>query len=151
MQACTKWCANTAPTSIIYTVSIKPFRGRRWILHRAHFHVQITAIILQPHFPGLLAPLTFNPLRFAEFASFSATVVGTWVGVSLLVGGYKTNSTAGAPSTNISSRMVLKCWYSCTSASWVCCRAGCMFDLCLNTVNMGTYKSTIIAAAVVRP
>ncbi len=56
---------------------------------------QITAIILLPSFPGLLAPLAFNPLRFEEFASFAATVCGTWVAVGLLTGAYRTNSTSG--------------------------------------------------------
>ncbi len=56
---------------------------------------QITAIILLPSFPGMLAPLAFNPLRFEEFASFAATVCGTWVAVGLLTGAYRTNSTSG--------------------------------------------------------
>ena len=58
--------------------------------------MQITAIILLPSFPGMLAPLAFNPLRFEEFASFAATVCGTWVAVGLLTGAYRTNSTSGA-------------------------------------------------------
>ena len=52
--------------------------------------------MLLPGFPGLLAPLSFIPLRLSEFASFAVTVCGTWAGVSLLLGGYKTNSTSGA-------------------------------------------------------
>lgn len=40
---------------------------------------QITAIIFLPNFPGWLAPLAFNPVRFLEFFSFAATLLGTWV------------------------------------------------------------------------
>lgn len=57
--------------------------------------MQITAIILNPSFPGWLAPMHFNPIRFEEFLSFAITVCGTWVGASLLVGGYKANATSG--------------------------------------------------------
>lgn len=57
--------------------------------------VQITAIILTPNFPGWLAPMHFNPIRFEEFLSFAITVCGTWVGASWLVGGYKSNATSG--------------------------------------------------------
>ncbi len=57
--------------------------------------MQITAIILMPSFPGWLAPMHFNPTRFEEFLSFAITVCGTWVGASLLVGGYKSNATSG--------------------------------------------------------
>lgn len=41
--------------------------------------LQITAIIFLPNFPGWLAPLAFNPIRFLEFFSFAATLLGTWV------------------------------------------------------------------------
>jgi len=58
---------------------------------------QITAIILMPSFPGWLAPMHFNPIRFEEFLSFAITVCGTWVGASLLVGGYKSNATSDLP------------------------------------------------------
>ena len=57
--------------------------------------LQITAIILMPTFPGWLAPMHFNPIRFEEFLSFAVTVCGTWAGSSLLVGGYKSNATSG--------------------------------------------------------
>ena len=40
---------------------------------------QITALIFLPSFPGWLAPLAFNPVRFLEFFSFTATLLGTWV------------------------------------------------------------------------
>jgi hypothetical protein len=55
---------------------------------------QLTAIILLPSFPGWLAPLEFNPTRFLEFASFAATLLGTWLGAGLLVGAYRTDATA---------------------------------------------------------
>jgi len=55
---------------------------------------QITAIILQPSFPGWLEPLHFNPVRFGELASFGTTLTVTWVLSSLLVGGYRNNATA---------------------------------------------------------
>jgi len=58
---------------------------------------QITAIILQPSFPGWLEPLHFNPVRFGELASFGTTLTVTWVLSSLLVGGYRNNATAGPP------------------------------------------------------
>ncbi len=50
-----------------------------------------------PSFPGWLAPMHFNPIRFEEFLSFAITVCGTWVGASLLVGGYKSNATSDLP------------------------------------------------------
>lgn len=56
---------------------------------------QITAIIFLPTFPGWLAPLTFNPIRFVEFAAFAATLVGTWVACATLVGGYKLEASSG--------------------------------------------------------
>lgn len=55
---------------------------------------QITAIILQPSFPGWLEPLHFNSQRFAELASFGTTLTVTWVLSSLLVGGYRTTASA---------------------------------------------------------
>ena len=57
---------------------------------------QIAAIMLAPAFPGVLAPLRFNPVRFEEFAGFAATLCGTWVGTALLVGAYNKDSTSGA-------------------------------------------------------
>lgn len=89
--------------------------------------LQITAIILMPSFPGWLAPMHFNPVRFEEFLSFAITVCGTWVGASLLVGGYKSTATSGtytllnAVQSHLSAVSVcsLPCW-----ASW----RGCMYD-----------------------
>jgi hypothetical protein len=40
---------------------------------------QIAAIVLSPSFPGWLAPLSFSPLRFAEFANFAAMLLASWV------------------------------------------------------------------------
>ena len=56
----------------------------------ASAHPQITALIFLPSFPGWLAPLAFNPVRFLEFFSFAATLLGTWVasGGLPLVGGW---------------------------------------------------------------
>ena len=34
-------------------------------------------------------------MRFEEFASFAATLCGTWVGVALLMGAYRRDSTSG--------------------------------------------------------
>lgn len=47
--------------------------------HSAAPCLQITALIFLPSFPGWLAPLAFNPVRFLEFFSFTATLLGTWV------------------------------------------------------------------------
>jgi hypothetical protein len=52
--------------------------------------------MLAPAFPGVLAPLRFNPVRFEEFAGFAATLCGTWVGAALLLGAYNRESTSGA-------------------------------------------------------
>lgn len=41
-----------------------------------------------------MAPLQFNPDRFVELLSFTATVCGTWVAAGLLAGGYRIDSTA---------------------------------------------------------
>jgi hypothetical protein len=60
---------------------------------------QITAIALSPTFPGWLAPLAFNPIRFVEFSSFALTVIGTWAASAALVGGYRHDATAGIPIT----------------------------------------------------
>jgi hypothetical protein len=43
---------------------------------------QIAAIVLSPSFPGWLAPLSFSPLRFAEFANFAAMLLASWVRAS---------------------------------------------------------------------
>lgn len=55
---------------------------------------QIAAIVLSPNFPGWLAPLAFNPLRFAEFASFALTLLGSWVASAWISGGYRRQATA---------------------------------------------------------
>ncbi|PRW57903.1 hypothetical protein C2E21_3557 [Chlorella sorokiniana] len=55
---------------------------------------QITALIFLPSFPGWLAPLAFNPVRFLEFFSFTATLLGTWVAAGMLSGGYRFAATA---------------------------------------------------------
>lgn len=51
--------------------------------------------MLAPTFPGVLAPLAFNPVRFEEFAGFAASLCGTWVGAALLLGAYRRDSTSG--------------------------------------------------------
>jgi hypothetical protein len=50
---------------------------------------QIMAIAMMPSFAGWHAPLAFNPLRFWELLGFCGTVVGTWVGTSLIFGDYR--------------------------------------------------------------
>lgn len=55
---------------------------------------QISAIVLSPDFPGWLAPITFNPLRFLELLSFLSTLTGAWVLAALLTGGYRAAATA---------------------------------------------------------
>lgn len=57
--------------------------------------MQITAIILNPSFPGWLEPLQFNPARFGELASFATTLTVSWVLSSLLVGGYQSTASSG--------------------------------------------------------
>ncbi len=56
---------------------------------------QIAAIVFLPSFPGWLAPLSFNPLRFIEFGAFAATLCGTWVACATILGGYKMAATSG--------------------------------------------------------
>ena len=58
---------------------------------------QIAALVISPAFPGWLAPLEFNPIRFAEFASFWLTLTGTWVAVGLLTTAYSANAAADLP------------------------------------------------------
>jgi hypothetical protein len=55
---------------------------------------QITALIFLPNFPGWLAPLAFNPVRFLELFSFAATLMGTWVASGYLTGGYRYTATS---------------------------------------------------------
>jgi len=55
---------------------------------------QITAIMLLPHFAGVLAPLAFNPVRFEEFTAFTGSLIGTWLGCAYLLGAYRRDATA---------------------------------------------------------
>ena len=48
----------------------------------------IIALVLLPSFPGWMAPLHFNPIRFIEYFSFVLTVIGTWVSVGWLLEAY---------------------------------------------------------------
>lgn len=49
--------------------------------------------MLLPDFPGLLAPMAFNPVRMAEFVAFTASVIGTWLGTAYVMGAYNRDST----------------------------------------------------------
>lgn len=53
---------------------------------------QIMAIVMAPSFPGWLAPLHFDPVRFEELVGFIVTVAGTWVACSSLLGDYRNSS-----------------------------------------------------------
>eukprot|EP00892_Ulva_mutabilis_P011546 jgi/Ulvmu1/8764/UM048_0019.1 len=53
---------------------------------------QILAITTSPAFPGWLAPLHFNPVRFEELLGFMVTVTGTWVACSSILGDYRNSS-----------------------------------------------------------
>lgn len=53
---------------------------------------QIMAIVMAPSFPGWLAPLHFDPVRFEELVGFIVTVAGTWVACSTLLGDYRNSS-----------------------------------------------------------
>jgi hypothetical protein len=44
--------------------------------------------VLSPSFPGWLAPLSFSPLRFAEFANFAAMLLASWVRLSCSIQQY---------------------------------------------------------------
>lgn len=70
---------------------------------------QIGAIALSPDFPGWLAPLHLNPVRLAEFLSFSSTLTLTWVGCALILGGYAGSATADVPTA-----------LRRTCAAWLC-------------------------------
>lgn len=59
---------------------------------------QIMAIVMSPTFPGWLAPLSFNPVRFEELLGFVVTVVGTWVACSTILGDYKMRSESASDS-----------------------------------------------------
>jgi hypothetical protein len=58
---------------------------------------QIMAITMASSFAGWHAPLAFNPLRFWELLGFCGTVVGTWVGTSLVFGDYTSGSSGTKP------------------------------------------------------
>lgn len=69
---------------------------------------QIAAIVLSPTFPGWLAPLSFNPLRFVEFANFAGMLVASWVVAATLTGGYSGAAVgAGVPGA---LRAVCRAW-----------------------------------------
>ena len=71
-------------------------------------HRQIAAIVLSPSFAGWFAPLSFNPLRFAEFANFAGMLVASWVVAATLTGGYSGATVgAGVPGA---LRSVCKAW-----------------------------------------
>lgn len=63
------------------------------------FYKQISALVLAPGFPGWLAPLKFNPVRLAEFASLVICLTGTWIASGYLFGGFKTDATRDLPTT----------------------------------------------------
>jgi len=59
---------------------------------------QIAAIALSPTFPGWVAPLHFNPIRFAEFGSFWLTLTGIWVSAGAVAGGiYRADAASSLP------------------------------------------------------
>ncbi|CAL5219993.1 g1934 [Coccomyxa viridis] len=58
---------------------------------------QITALLFLPDFPGWLAPLHFNPVRFEELAIFILTLNVSWVTACGIVGGYRTHATRDLP------------------------------------------------------
>ena len=53
--------------------------------------------MLSPSFPGWLAPLTFNPARWLEFASLAATLCGAWALAAALTGGLTYGASRGVP------------------------------------------------------
>ena len=58
--------------------------------------LQITSLLFLPDFPGWTAPLHFNPVRFEELVIFVITICVCWVSACGIVGGYRTQATAGA-------------------------------------------------------
>lgn len=84
------YCAHAFPADTLYACTTFG-----WLEKDTLMWQQITAIILNPAFPGWTAPLRFNPDRFEEFASFAVTVCCAWVVSSVLVDGYSLRSTAG--------------------------------------------------------
>jgi hypothetical protein len=57
--------------------------------------VQITSLLFLPDFPGWIAPLHFNPVRFEELLIFIFTLCVSWVSACGILGGYKTVATSG--------------------------------------------------------
>ena len=58
---------------------------------------QIASIVTAPNFPGWLAPLSFNPTRWLEFASFATTLCAAWAAAAALTGGLSYRATASVP------------------------------------------------------
>ncbi|KAI8463119.1 MAG: hypothetical protein J3K34DRAFT_389251 [Monoraphidium minutum] len=58
---------------------------------------QISSIALAPDFPGWLAPLRFNPDRWFEFASLTATLVAAWALAAALTGGLSYRASRSVP------------------------------------------------------
>lgn len=69
---------------------------------------QIAAIVTSTTFPGWLAPLSFNPLRFAEFANFAAMLMASWVVAAALTGGYSSRSACSSVPSAL--RMACQAW-----------------------------------------
>eukprot|EP00890_Picochlorum_soloecismus_P004577 jgi/Picsp_1/511/NSC_00509-R1_protein len=65
----------------------------------------IFALVLLPSFPGWMAPLHFNPIRFIEYFSFVLTVIGTWVSVGWLVDAYTLDA-----SSSLQKSIESTCW-----------------------------------------
>lgn len=70
---------------------------------------QIAGIALSPAFPGWLAPLGLSPQGFAEFASFTAVLLVSWVAGAALTGGYSASAAAAADTTT-SLRVAGRAW-----------------------------------------
>eukprot|EP00879_Flechtneria_rotunda_P004029 GHRR01004271.1.p1 GENE.GHRR01004271.1~~GHRR01004271.1.p1 ORF type:complete len:303 (+),score=81.37 GHRR01004271.1:243-1151(+) len=68
---------------------------------------QIASIVLSPGFPGWFAPLSFNPLRFAEFANFAGMLLAAWVVAAGITGGYRGASSSSIP---LALQSVCRAW-----------------------------------------
>lgn len=77
---------------------------------------QLISIVTSPAFPGWLAPLHFNPLRFEEFFSFVVTLTGSWVCSGVLLGAYATPAGASVKAALLTTS---KTWIAtvCVSAA----------------------------------
>lgn len=93
----------------------------------AHHHRQIAAIVTSPTFPGWLAPLNFNPLRFVEFADFASMLVAAWVVAATLTGGYS----GAAVGTGVPAALRAVC------RAWLVAMPICAAQLVLVTVSGG--------------